>query len=141
MVGTLIRRSLRPRTRRGLGRDGAGAKLRSDRITITFPVHPLVGVELVLVRVERWAGQGRRFAIVEHPGRGTLRLPLDWTDRGRPWVSPCVKGRPVRLAVGALLKLAGALDVALGRTLASCEPGAIGQAAANASEGEDGHGE
>jgi len=72
----------------------------------------------VLVRVERWSGAGRRFAIVEHPDGGTLRLPLDWTDRGPPWVSPRVSGRPVRLAIGGLLKLAGALDVALDRTLA-----------------------
>jgi hypothetical protein len=96
----------------------AGAKQRPDRIIITLPIHPLVGAELVLVRVERWIGAGRRFALVEHPEGGTLRLPLEWTDRGPRWVSPCVNGRPVRLAIGGLLKLAGALDVALGRTLA-----------------------
>jgi hypothetical protein len=92
----------------------------------------------VLVHVERWAGQGRRFAIVEHPGGGTLRLPLDWTDRGPPWVSPRVDGRPVRLAVGALLKLAGALDVALGRTLAGTADRAEGSGEEPAQTSADG---
>ncbi len=53
---------------------------RPDRITITFPVHPLVGAEVVLIRIERWPRYGRRYAIVEHPRGGTVRLPAEWTD-------------------------------------------------------------
>src|SRR5262249_12095921 len=98
----------------------------------------LVSAELVLVRVERWSGVGRRFAIVEHPDGGTLRLPLEWTDRGPAWVSPHVNGRPVRLAVGGLLKLAGALDVALGRTLAGQTAGAEGSREEGARASADG---
>jgi hypothetical protein len=75
----------------------------------------------VLVRIERWTRHDRRYAIVEHPDGGTLRLPLDWTDRAPPWVSPHVDGRPVRLSTGGMLRLTAAVGVALGRTLAEAE--------------------
>jgi len=116
----------------------AGANLHPERITITFPIHPLLGAKLVLLGVGRWIGRGRRFADVEHPAGGRLRVPLDWTDRGRPWTSPHVNGRPVRLAVGGLLEIAGALDVALGRALAGNAARAEGLDEEPAGAGADG---
>jgi hypothetical protein len=79
-------------------------------VTVTLPVHPFCGMALVLLRQER--GQdGRRSIVAEHPSDGGhLRLPIEWTDRGRPWSAPRVKGQQVRVGVRALLALAAAVE-------------------------------
>lgn len=94
----------------------AGAKLNPDRVTV--PIHPLHGVELRVVRIERSSQDGRRYVVVEHVRGEALRLPIEWTDRGPPWVPPQVDGRPVRLGARGLLRLADAVDAVLARTLA-----------------------
>jgi hypothetical protein len=50
---------------------------------------------LALVRLAR-DHDGRRYATVEHPHGGQLRLPLDWTDRTAPVLPRQVKGWDVR---------------------------------------------
>ena len=87
-----------------------------------MPIHPLNGVELPVVHFERDHQHGRRYVVVEHPRGGTLRLPIEWTDRGPPWVPPQVDGRPVRLAASGLLRLANAVHAAFDRTLAIAGP-------------------
>jgi hypothetical protein len=69
-----------------------------------MPVHPLVGQSL---RVVRW-GHNRRNPYVEVERRGgrSLRVPLDWTDRGAPWVVPALGGSPVKLDPLGLCRLA-----------------------------------
>jgi hypothetical protein len=51
-----------------------------------MPIHPLNGVEVPVVRFERDYQHGRRYVVVERPGGGNLCLPVEWTDRGPPWV-------------------------------------------------------
>jgi hypothetical protein len=93
----------------------------SDCVTITLPVHPLRGVRLPVVRTIR-NQDGRRYIDVEYPRGWSLRLPIEWTDRSSPWVPPTVEGHEVRLSVSALLKLAGAVEVALGQEQAPPTP-------------------
>jgi hypothetical protein len=87
-----------------------------ERVTVTLPAHPLEGVKLPVVRFIR-SQDGRRYVDVEHPPGQYMRLPVEWTDRSPPFVPPSVGGRAVRLSVPALLELARAVQVALGRTL------------------------
>jgi hypothetical protein len=69
--------------------------------TIRLPVHPLYGE-----RVEIVARYGRHALRVEQPDGQLRLLPIAWTDLApRPAVL-MVKGRPVRLAPGALCELA-----------------------------------
>jgi hypothetical protein len=83
-----------------------------------MPIHPLNGVEVPVVRFERDYQYGRRYVVVERPGGGNLCLPIEWTDRGPPWVPPQVDGRPVRLAAGGLLQIAKAIQSTPDRSLA-----------------------
>ena len=85
-------------------------------MTVTLPVHPLVGARLTVVRFVRHQ-DGRRYIDVEHPRGWTLRLPLDWTDRAASWAPPRISGCEVRLAVRGLVQLARAVDAALCRKL------------------------
>jgi len=84
-------------------------------------VHPLYGMPLAIVRMER-DRQGRRYVTAEHPHGGNIRLPLEWTDRAAPTPLPEVEGHEVRVSVRGLLALAGAVEVALTRKLDSAEP-------------------
>jgi hypothetical protein len=112
----------------------AGAKLNPDRVRVTMPIHPLNGVDLTVVRFERDYQHGARYVVVERPHGGPhLRLPLEWTDRGPPWVPPQVNGRPVRLAASRLLRLAKAVQAVQARTLAISVP-----CAADSSSGPEG---
>jgi len=74
-------------------------------VTVTMPVHPLVGRKL---RVVRWMRRdGGRYVEVEFPpGRG-LRLPGHWVDGSCE--GECESGRP-RLSAVALLRLASLID-------------------------------
>jgi hypothetical protein len=65
------------------------------------------------------SGDGQRYFDVEHPRGWHMRLPLDWTDRAPPLVPPRIGGREVHLSLPALLKLAGAVKVALEQRLES----------------------
>lgn len=85
-----------------------------ERVTVTLPIHPLKGVALPVARFIR-SQDGRRYVDVEHPPGRYMRLPLAWTDRASPLVPPSVGGRAARLSVPALLELASAVQVALGR--------------------------
>ena len=101
----------------------AGAKQNPDRVTVTMPIHPLNGVDLAVVRFERDYQHGGRYVVVERPQGGpVLRLPIEWTDRGPPWVPAQVDGRPVRLAASGLLRLARAVQDVQARTLAISRP-------------------
>jgi hypothetical protein len=71
-------------------------------------------VKLPVARFIR-SQDGRRYVDVEHPPGQYMRLPVEWTDRSPPLVPPSVGGRAVRLSVPALLELASAVQVALGR--------------------------
>jgi hypothetical protein len=81
----------------------------SDCVTITLPVHPFRGCALPIVRCghER---DGRCYIDVEHPYGGSLRLPIEWTDRSAPLVPARVNGRELKLDARDLLRLARALE-------------------------------
>jgi hypothetical protein len=85
----------------------------SDTITITLPGHPLRGRPLPLVRLLR-ARHSEGHADVEHPDGGSLRIPIEWTDRSVPSVVPQLHGRDVCLSVTGLQQLAAAVRAALG---------------------------
>lgn len=85
-------------------------------VTVCMPIHPLHGRRLRVVRIER-DRHGRQFVTVEHPTAFWLRLPAHWTDRAAPPPPPRVDGRELRLSVAALVRLAAAVDVALGEKL------------------------
>jgi hypothetical protein len=101
------RRSFRRRSQ-----NAPGEKVLPERVTITMPVHPLLGIELELVRTCRDHLARRDMLIAEVPGGRRLVLPVEWTDRGAPWVTPTVDGREVRLSARGLLALACAVDAA-----------------------------
>jgi hypothetical protein len=65
-----------------------------------------------LVRLLR-ARDGEGHADVEHPDGGSLRVPLDWTDRSVPSVVPRFHDGDVRLSVAGLQQLAAAVRAAL----------------------------
>jgi hypothetical protein len=50
-----------------------------ETVTITLPIHPLVGRELTVERLKRQSG--RQYVMVEHPDGSRVGVPLDWTDR------------------------------------------------------------
>ena len=50
-----------------------------ETVTITLPIHPLVGRELTVERLKRQSG--RQYVMVEHPDGSRVGIPLDWTDR------------------------------------------------------------
>jgi hypothetical protein len=109
------------RRRRQTAPQGAS---ESERVSVTFPVHPLRGMSLAVVRIVRHHS-GQQYVDVEHPKGGFIRLPLEWTDRRAPVVEPVAGGQQVRLDALALLKLAEAVEEVLGRALSS-EPTAVG---------------
>ena len=61
----------------------AGPTTDGQRVTVTLPIHPLYGRALPLIRTSRHR-DGRQFVIAEHPAGWSIRLPLEWTDRGEP---------------------------------------------------------
>jgi len=78
-------------------------------VLITLPVHPFVGVALPVVRFTRDRMSGRRYVVAEHPRKGQLVLPLDWTDRAPSRPVPVSRGHEVRADVAGLLAVARAL--------------------------------
>ncbi len=82
-----------------------------------MPIHPLAGLELDLVRERRDHLTASDTLIVEAPDGGRMVLPIAWTDRGPPWVTPTRAGREVRLCARGLLALARAIDAALHQKL------------------------
>ena len=69
--------------------------------TIRLPVHPLYGQQVEVV--ERY---GRHALRAEQPDGQLRLLPIAWTDLAPRAAAMTVKGRPVRLAPGALRELA-----------------------------------
>jgi len=88
-----------------------------------MPIHPLSGALVSVVRFERNYQHGGRYVVIDGPRGGALRLPIEWTDRGPPWVPPVVDGRPVRLAVRGLLLLARMVEAVKARPLAQLPSG------------------
>jgi hypothetical protein len=86
-------------------------------VTITLPVHPLAGQQLAVVRHVRSVDGQRRYVDAEHPRGWTIRLPVEWTDRGSPQAPPRIGKREIRIGASGLLKLAAAVEVALGEKL------------------------
>ena len=80
-------------------------------------MHPLVGVRLAVVRNVRSLDGRQRYVDVEHPRGWVIRLPVEWTDRGSPSPPPRLGDREIRVAPGDLLRVAAAVEVALGRKL------------------------
>jgi hypothetical protein len=80
-------------------------------VTVTLPVHALVGKRLPVVHLVR-GDDGRRYVMAEHPGGWSIRLPIEWTDRAAPLAAPRVRDREVRADARGLLALAAAVDVA-----------------------------
>ena len=83
-------------------------------MTITLPIHPLVGRPLPFVREVR-DREGRR-SVVEHPGGWALRVPVSWTDRAVNPAPPKVDGHVVGASSVGLRRLAGEVAILL-RTL------------------------
>lgn len=75
-----------------------------------MPVHPLKGQRLNLIRMRRDHFARCETVIAETPGGGRIVLPVEWTDRGPPWVTPTIDGTEVRLGAQGLLALSYAVD-------------------------------
>jgi hypothetical protein len=85
-----------------------------------MPVHPLKGFKLDILRARRDHLARRQTFIAELPGGAHIVLPVEWTDRGPPWVTPTIDGKEVRLSARGLLALARAVDTALRQKLDNC---------------------
>jgi hypothetical protein len=88
-----------------------------EQVTVTMPIHPLKGLALKLVGIQRDHLARRQMVIAEVADGSHIVLPIDWTDRGTPWVVPRLRGRDVRLSEGGLLSLARAVETALRQKL------------------------
>ena len=53
---------------------------------------------------------GQRYVDAEHPRGGTIRLPIEWTDRAPPVVPARLRGREVKVRAEDLLRLAKAVE-------------------------------
>lgn len=110
-----------------------------------MPVHPLKGVKLVVLRVQRDHLARSHTVIVEAPApcEGRLVLPIEWTDRGPPWATPLVDGKEVRLCARGLLAMARAVEVALRQGVGPFAPSSTASAeaerASKNAEGCSGH--
>ena len=91
-----------------------------------MPVHPLKGLKLDVVRIQREDSARRRTVVAELPGGGGIVLPIEWTDRGPPWAAPTVDGQQVRLSARGLLQSAQAVETALGQKLDKSLPTSSG---------------
>lgn len=109
-------RTLSPFTSRRRQQTAPQGASSSEWVLITFPVHPLRGMRLAVMRAVRSQG-GQQYVDVQHPRGGFIRLPLEWTDRRTPTVPTVSGGRQVRLSAPALLKLAEAVEEGLKRPL------------------------
>jgi hypothetical protein len=74
-------------------------------VTVTMPIHPLKGLELKLVGMRRDHLARQQTLIAEVADGRHIVLPIDWTDRGSPWVCPRVDGKDVRLCSRGLAVL------------------------------------
>lgn len=82
-----------------------------------MPIHPLKGLKLKLVGMRRDHLAGCQTVIAEVADGSHIVLPIDWTDRGRPWVAPRLADRDVLLSADGLLSLARAVETALNQKL------------------------
>ena len=82
-----------------------------------MPIHPLKGLELKLVGLRRDHVARRQTVIAEVADGSHIVLPIEWTDRGMPWMAPRLGGRDIRLCARGLLSLARAVETALGQKL------------------------
>ena len=64
-----------------------------QQVTVTMPIHPLKGLALTLIGTRREHRSRRQTLIAEAPLGGHIVLPVEWTDRGPPWVALEVNGR------------------------------------------------
>ena len=85
-----------------------------ERITVTMPLHPWCGRQLVLERIVRLGRPAVAYADVSDPDGLPCRLPLAWTDRGGPVVIPRSGDGCARIGPHALLRLADAVAGGLG---------------------------
>ena len=83
----------------------------AETVTVTLPVHPLVGHALAVVRFVRH-GDGRRYVDLQHPHGHVFRLPESYTDRAAPTVAAEVAGRGLRATVQDLLRVAAVVGAA-----------------------------
>lgn len=88
-----------------------------------MPIHPLRGLELRLVKLRRDHTAQRQTLIAELADGSHMVLPVDWTDRGKPWGSPRHGGVEVKLCGRGLLRMARAVETALAQKRAASTPG------------------
>ena len=77
-------------------------------MVVTFPIHPLRGMALPVVRLGN-GPIGHRPIDVEHPEGGTLRLPEQWTDQALPLVQSGKDAKSTPEQLRALACLVAAL--------------------------------
>lgn len=82
-----------------------------------MPIHPLRGHRLELIRLRREHDSPRQMVIARVVGASNIEVPIHWTDRGAPWVTPIVRGKEVKLSARGLLALARAVAAALEQEL------------------------
>jgi hypothetical protein len=91
-------------------------------VTVTLPVHALTSRSLAVVRHVRSDDGTRRYIDAEHPHGGTIRLPIEWTDRAPLPAPPRIGDREVRLDARGLVELAAAVEAALGEKVGPADP-------------------
>lgn len=108
-----------------------------ERVTVTMPIHPLRGQALKLVELRRDHIAQRQMVIAELADGSHMVLPVDWTDRGKPWGNPQHGGVEVKLCGRGLLRMARAVETALAQKLAASTPGRSAWKEAEAAETHD----
>src|SRR5271166_2872387 len=79
--GMGARNSARSACRR-LASTTLGCSELSELVKITHPYHPLRGNSYPLIKSKKWEQRDLLSLLV--PGRGTICVPRDWTDRADP---------------------------------------------------------
>jgi hypothetical protein len=82
-----------------------------------MPIHPLKGLELKLVGMRRDHLARQQTLLAEVEDGSHIVLPINWTDRGSPWVCPRIDGKDVKLCSRGLTSLGQAVETALRQKL------------------------
>jgi len=99
--------------RGGESRQTAPRAYLGETVVITFPLHPMVGRSVVVVK-QTFRRRGRSCVTFDAPPGHMRTLPLEWTDREPRPRTPVVKGRVVLVDVGQLLTMTLWIDERMG---------------------------